>query len=73
MFSGVVGCVVKDARYHEHKIQLTLCTASDFCKNDSLTVLFGSNDSSYTISMWSDVHINTHIMVGQKKKGLGKQ
>jgi len=54
-------------------IQLTLSIASDFCKNVSLAVLFDSKGSSYTISMQSDVHINTHITVRQKKKGLGKQ
>jgi hypothetical protein len=43
-------------------IQSTLCTTHDLCKNFSLTVSFGSNRNSYTISTQSDICIYTHVL-----------
>jgi hypothetical protein len=60
-------------------MQSTLRTAQDLCTYVSITVLFGSNGNSYTVSTESDVCLYTHILhnietlVGQKKLKIGTE
>jgi hypothetical protein len=45
----------------------TLRTAPDLCKNNPLTLLFGSNGNSHTISTQSDMYRYTHILHNVEK------
>jgi hypothetical protein len=42
--------------------QSTLRTTPDLCNTLSLTVYFGSNDNSYTVSMQSDIPTYIHSL-----------
>jgi len=39
-----------------------LHTALNLCKNDSLAVLFGRNNNTYTVCMQSDMCVYTYIL-----------
>jgi len=43
-------------------IQSTLRTTFDVCKNVSLAVLLASDGNSYTVSMQSDMCMDTYIL-----------
>jgi hypothetical protein len=51
----------------KYPVQPTLRNAPNLCENVSLTVLFGSNDNSYTTPTQSDMRVHTHILYNTEK------
>jgi hypothetical protein len=60
-------------RHSKDKYPVKTCAAPDLCKNVSLTELFDSNGSSYTISTTSDMCVHIHIFFTTYSHWCGKR